>query len=156
MAARGSPLSPTQARLIARALRAIEAAWRGADTAQIHSPGLSADLFRLRMSALPHEELHACWLDAAHRLLAVETLFRGTLTETAVYPREVVKSALRHNAAAAIIAHNHPSGLAVPSATDIDLTLSLRTALELVGVRLLDHIIIAGDKSMSFAEKGLL
>jgi len=105
---------------------------------------------------LEREEFHACWLDAQNRLLAIEMLFIGTIHQTSVYPREVVKSALRHNAAAVIVAHNHPSGVAEPSAADLTLTKALRDALALVDVKLLDHIIVAGAHTMSFAEKGLL
>jgi len=95
-------------------------------------------------------------LDAQHRVIAFEELFRGTLTQTSVYPREVVKSALKHNAAAVIFAHNHPSGAAEPSHSDELLTRSLKTALALVDIQTLDHFIIAGSKVISFAERGLL
>jgi DNA repair protein RadC len=89
-------------------------------------------------------------------VLAVEELFRGTLTQTSVYPREVVKSALRHNCAAVIFAHNHPSGVAEPSHADELLTRSLKAALALVDVQVLDHFIVAGARTLSFAERGLL
>jgi DNA repair protein RadC len=96
------------------------------------------------------------WLDSQHRALAVEDLFRGTLAQTSVYPREVVKKALQRNAAAAIFAHNHPSGVAEPSRADELLTQSLKQALSLVDVRVLDHFIIAGSATISFSERGLL
>jgi len=90
------------------------------------------------------------------RVIAVEELFRGTLTQTSVYPREVVKAALRHNAAATIFAHNHPSGVAEPSHADEILTRSLKSALAMVDIQVLDHFIVAGASAMSFAERGLL
>ena len=95
-------------------------------------------------------------LDAQHRVIAIEELFRGTLTQTSVYPREVVKAALRANAAAVIFAHKHPSGVAEPSHADEILTRSLKSALALVDVQVLDHFIVAGTRVMSFAERGLL
>lgn len=96
------------------------------------------------------------FLDAQNRLLAADELFRGTLTQTSVYPREVVKRALALNAAAAIFAHNHPSGVAEPSRSDELLTGSLKQALALVDIRVLDHLIVAGSAMTSFAERGLL
>jgi DNA repair protein RadC len=95
-------------------------------------------------------------LDAQHRVLSVDELFRGTLTQTSVYPREVVKVALRANAAAVIFAHNHPSGVAQPSQADELLTRTLKDALALVDVKVLDHFIVAGTSILSFAERGLL
>jgi DNA repair protein RadC len=96
------------------------------------------------------------YLDAQNRLLREEELFRGTLTQTSVHPREVVKQALRFNAAAVILAHNHPSGVAEPSRADELLTRALREALALVDVRVHDHLIVAGPATVSFAERGLL
>jgi len=96
------------------------------------------------------------YLDAQNRLLTAEELFRGTLTQTSVYPREVVKHALKHNAAALILAHNHPSGVAEPSRADELLTASLKQSLALVDVRVLDHLIVAGNATVSFAERGLV
>jgi DNA repair protein RadC len=121
------------------------------------SPAAVRDWLRLKLGSLPHEAFGCLWLDARNRLIAYEELFRGTLTQTSVYPREVVKRALAHNAAAVILAHNHPSGLAEPSAADELLTRSLRDALALVDVRLLDHFIVVGTGApLSFAERGLL
>jgi DNA repair protein RadC len=121
------------------------------------SPGAVRDWLRLRLAALPHETFWALWLDAQNRLLAAEELFRGSLTQTSVYPREVVKRALACNAAAVILAHNHPSGVAEPSHADEALTRALREALALVDVRLLDHFVVAGAAApLSFAERGLL
>ena len=95
-------------------------------------------------------------VDAQHRVLSDAELFRGTLTQTSVYPREVVKAALAANAAAVIFAHNHPSGVAQPSQADELLTRQLKDALALVEVRVLDHFIVAGNQTLSFAERGLL
>jgi len=111
------------------------------------------DLLKLKLAGLPHEVFVCLQLDAQHRVIAIEELFRGTLTQTSVYPREVVKAALRANAAAVIFAHNHPSGVAEPSHA---LTRSLKSALALVDVQVLDHFIVAGTRVMSFAERGLL
>jgi DNA repair protein RadC len=119
------------------------------------SPQAVRDWLRLRIGHLPHEVFHALWLDAQNQLIAAEELFRGTLTATSVYPREVVKRALAHNAAAVILAHNHPSGHAQPSQADIELTRSLKQALALVDVRLLDHFIVtAAGTPCSLAEHG--
>jgi len=103
-----------------------------------------------------HEIFAVLFLDAQHRLIACDEMFRGTLTQTAVYPREVVKQALRHNCAAVILAHNHPSGVAEPSRADEALTRALQSALALVDVRVLDHIVVGAASSTSFAERGLL
>ena len=121
------------------------------------SPGAVRDYLRLHLACLPHEVFFALWLDAQNRLIAAEELFRGTLTQTSVYPREVVKRALGHNAAAVVLAHNHPSGLSEPSRADELLTRELKQALALVDVRVLDHFIVAGQSTpLSFAERGLL
>jgi DNA repair protein RadC len=121
------------------------------------SPAAVRDWLRLKLGGLPHEVFGALWLDAQNRLIAWDELSRGTLTQTSVYPREVVKQALARNAAAVILAHNHPSGLAEPSAADELLTRSLKEALALVDVRVLDHFIVAAHtQSLSFAERGLL
>src|SRR3954468_19336391 len=120
------------------------------------SPGAVRDLLRLKLSGLPHEVFVCIQLDAQHRVIRVDELFRGTLTQTSVYPREVVKASLRANAAAVIFAHNHPSGVAQPSQADELLTRNLREALSLVEVKVLDHFIVAGNQALSFAERGLL
>ncbi|MCL2829207.1 MAG: DNA repair protein RadC [Betaproteobacteria bacterium] len=123
----------------------------------LNSPQTVRDYLRLSMAALPHEVFTALWLDARNRLIASDELFRGTLTQTSVYPREVVKRALAHNAAAVVLAHNHPSGASDPSPSDMSLTRELKKALALVEVRLLDHFVIAGNRPpFSFAERGLL
>lgn len=121
------------------------------------SPQAVRDWLRLRLANLPHEVFLALWLDAGNRLIGAEELFRGTLTQTSVYPREVVKRALDHNAAAVILAHNHPSGRAEPSGADVALTAALKQALALVDVRLLDHFVVAtGMAPLSLAETGRL
>lgn len=122
----------------------------------LSSPQQLRDFLALRLAGLTHEVFMAIYLDAQHRLVADEVLFTGTLAQTSVYPREVVKAALRHNAAAVILAHNHPSGLAEPSRADELLTARLKAALEMIDVRVLDHFIIAGHTSLSFAERGLI
>ena len=115
------------------------------------------DYLRLHLAGLLHEVFFALWLDSQHRLLVAEELFRGTLASTSVYPREVVKRALAHNAAAVVFAHNHPSGVAEPSSADETLTRSLKQSLALVDVRVLDHFVVAGQATpLSFAERGML
>jgi DNA repair protein RadC len=121
------------------------------------SPGQVRDWLRLKLATRQSEVFMALWLDAQNRLLKAEELFTGTLTQTSVYPREVVKSALSHNAAAVILAHNHPSGIAEPSRSDELLTKALKDALAMIDVRVLDHFIVAGNTPpLSFAERGLL
>jgi DNA repair protein RadC len=121
------------------------------------SPTAVRDWLRLKLGALHHEVFGALWLDAQNRLIHYDELFRGTLTQTSVYPREVVIRALFHSAAAVILAHNHPSGVAEPSRADEALTASLKQALNLVDVKVLDHFIVAGNAPpLSFAERGLL
>ena len=122
----------------------------------LSSPLAVRDYLRLHFAGREYESFVALWLDAQNRLIAAEELFRGTLTQTSVYPREVVKAALRHNAGAVILAHNHPSGMAEPSRADELLTTNLKQALALVDVRVLDHFIVAGAATISFAERGLL
>jgi len=111
---------------------------------------------QLKLAALPYEVFAVLFLDSQHRLLAMEEMFRGTLTQTSVYPREVVRSALERNAGAVILAHNHPSGVAEPSRADEFLTQSLRAALSLVDVKVLDHLVVGRGAVVSFAERGLL
>ena len=122
----------------------------------LNSPAAVRDYLRLTLAALEHEVFVVVLLDAQNRVSACEELFRGTLTQTSVYPREVVKCALRHNAAGVIFAHNHPSGANEPSHADQVLTQSLKQALALVDIKVLDHFIIAGSAALSFAERGLL
>lgn len=128
----------------------------GLKRASLNSPSMVRDYLKLTLTSKEHEVFVCVFIDAQNRVIAVEELFRGTLTQTSVYPREVVKAALQHNCAAVILAHNHPSGLAEPSHADQCLTTSLKQALAVVDVKVLDHFIIAGDSALSFAEKGLL
>ena len=114
------------------------------------------DWLTLHCAEIEHEVFLLLHLDARNRLIDAEEIFRGTLMHTSVYPREVVKSALAHNAAAVMLAHNHPSGGTEPSAADRQLTTQLTSALSLMDVRIVDHFIVAGDSIFSFAEKGLL
>ena len=136
------------------ARRALAETLRAQDA--LSSPGAVRDYLRLALAAREHEVFLLVLLDAQNRVLACEEVFRGTLTQTSVYPREVVKCALKHNAAAVIFAHNHPSGVAEPSHADQVLTQSLKQALGLVDIKVLDHFIVAGSAALSFAESGLL
>lgn len=145
----------TRRRAVRRALKILEEELRR-DGQALSSPGAVRDYLRLKLAQREHEVFLAIWLDAQHRVIEFEELFRGTLTQTSVYPREVVKGALRYNAAAVIFAHNHPSGVAEPSHADEILTRSLKTALGLVDVHVLDHFVVAGSGVTSFAERGLL
>ena len=122
----------------------------------LSSPEAVRDYLRLSLAPLQHEAFMGLFLDSQHRLLAAEELFRGTLAQTSVYPREVLKAALGHNAAAMIFAHNHPSGVAEPSRADEALTQTLKHTLGLVDVKVLDHFVVGADSAMSFAERGLL
>jgi DNA repair protein RadC len=122
----------------------------------LNSPAAVRDYLRLALSGKAHEVFCAVFLDSQNRVLAVEELFQGTLNQASVYPREVVKRALAHNAAALILAHNHPSGIAEPSHADENLTQALKNALALVDVRVLDHFVIGDGCAISFAERGLL
>ncbi len=125
-------------------------------TDSLNSPQSVRDYLKLTLARLPHEVFVAVFLTAQNRVIEVEELFRGSLTQTSVYPREIVKRALAHNAASVILAHNHPSGEATPSAADRSLTKALAEALALVDVRVLDHFIVAPGASLSFAEQGIL
>ncbi|KRA06722.1 DNA repair protein RadC [Acidovorax sp. Root568] len=120
------------------------------------SPDTVKHYLQLHLAAKGHEVFAVLFLDAQNRLLALEELFRGTLTQTSVYPREVVLRALHHQAAAVVLAHNHPSGSVQPSRADEALTQTLKTTLALVDVRVLDHVIVAPGQALSMAEKGLV
>ena len=122
----------------------------------LNSPRAVRDYLRLLLGGRQQEVFMVLFLDTQHRVIASEELFHGTLGQTSVYPREVVKRALVHNAAAVIFAHNHPSGVTEPSQADQLLTTALKQALELVDVRVLDHFVVAGGQTLSFAEKGLV
>ena len=120
------------------------------------SPAAVRDYLRLFLAGQEYESFLALWLDSQNQLIAGMELFRGTTTQTAVYPREVVRAGLKLNASAVILAHNHPSGVAVPSRADELLTSELKQALALVDIRVLDHFIVADTSVMSFAERGLM
>jgi DNA repair protein RadC len=120
------------------------------------SPRAVREYLQLQLGARQHEVFAVMFLDSQNRLLALEELFRGTLTQTSVYPREVVLRALHHHAAALVLAHNHPSGNAQPSRADEALTQSLKAALALVDVRVLDHFIVTRDRATSMAELGMV
>ncbi|MGJ7557165.1 RadC family protein [Variovorax sp. RB3P1] len=120
------------------------------------SPDTVKQYLQLHIGSRPHEVFAVVFLDVQHRLIALEELFRGTLTQTSVYPREVVTRAIHHQAAAVVLSHNHPSGSIEPSRADESLTQTLRAALALVDVRVLDHVIVSPGQSFSMAEKGLL
>ncbi|MEQ1673663.1 MAG: DNA repair protein RadC [Candidatus Nitrotoga sp.] len=122
----------------------------------LNSPQAVRKYLLLQLQSRQQEVFMVIFLDAQHRVLAAEEMFHGTLTQASVYPREVVKRALFHNAAAVIFAHNHPSGVAEPSQSDRMLTDALKQALALVDVRTLDHFIVAGSQCLSFAERGML
>ena len=122
----------------------------------LSSPQHVRDYLCLKLGHLSREVFMVLFLDAQNRIVTTEEMFSGTLTQTSVYPREVVKRALQHNAASVIFAHNHPSGIAQQSQADELLTQQLKQALALVDVRVLDHFIVAGNSSLSFAERGLL
>ena len=136
------------------AKRALAEQMKTADA--LSSPQAVRDYLKLTLARLPHEVFVAVFLTAQNRVIAVEELFRGTLTQTSVYPREIVKRSLAHNAASVIFAHNHPSGEAAPSQADRALTSALADALALVDIRVLDHFIVAPGASLSFAEQGIL
>jgi DNA repair protein RadC len=123
---------------------------------ELNSSSAARDYLRLRLAALPYESFTVLFLDVRHCLIAHEEMFRGTLTHTSVHPREIVRMALRHNAAAVILAHNHPSGSPQPSKHDHALTRMLRDVLHLMDVTVLDHFIIAGRHVYSFADHGEL
>ena len=120
------------------------------------SPGAVKEYLQMHIGSRPYEVFAVLFLDAQHRLIVLEELFRGTLTQTSVYPREVVTRALHHQAAAVVLSHNHPSGSIEPSRADESLTQTLRAALSLIDVRVLDHVIVSAGQSYSMAEKGLL
>ena len=126
------------------------------ERAALTAPGALKDYLQLHLAQRPHEVFAVLFLDSQQRLIALEELFRGTLTQTSVYPREVALRALRHHAAAVVLAHNHPAGDMRPSGADEALTQTLKAALALIDVRVLDHIIIAPGQTLSMAEQGLL
>jgi len=140
--------------VITAALRIL--ARRVANTSLLTNPRSTRDYLAMRFAGLEHEVFACLYLNNRNRLIACEELFRGTIDGASVHPREVVKRALAHNAAAVIFAHNHPSGVAEPSRADELITHRLKEALALIEVRVLDHLVVGGEAVESFAERGLL
>jgi DNA repair protein RadC len=134
--------------------RALSEEMRGGDI--LNAPQKVRDYLTLALSHLRIEVFMVLFVDTQNRIVAHEILFEGTLTQTSVYPREIVRRALHHNAAAVILAHNHPSGVTAPSAADNSITQTLKQSLDLIDVRVLDHFIVAGNQMASFVELGLL
>ncbi len=141
--------------LIDEAIRILESRLKVA-TISMSSPNAVKDYLRLNLAMLEHEVFGVLWLDSQNRLIEYQELFRGTVNQTSVYPREVVKSALARNASACILTHNHPSGFAEPSRADELLTANLKTALAMIDCKVFDHMIVGGMSVMSFAERGMI
>lgn len=148
-------LAPTDQQTIRTALTLLECQLREPGAAFTSSSSVR-DWLRLQLATLDREAFTVLWLDNQHRLISHDTLFLGTINSITVHPREVVKSGLKNNAAAAVLAHNHPSGEAEPSQADRLMTECLKQALELVDIRLLDHLVVGGMNIVSFAERGWL
>lgn len=148
-------LSGSERKVIKEALAILERNMRKHGVA-LTSPTAVRDFLRLRLAGKKQEIFVCIFVDSQHRVIAAEDMFHGTLTQTSVYPREVLRQALEHNAAAVILAHNHPSGYAKPSQADQFLTQNLRVALTLIDVDVLDHFIVTDEAITSFAELGLL
>lgn len=142
--------------VIAAARSILRARLKCGEGTALTCPAATRDLARLHLGGHGHEVFAVIFLDAQNRFIALEEMFRGTLTQTAVYPREVARAALRHNAASVILAHNHPSGCTEPSRADGFLTETLKSTLAMIDVRVLDHLVVGGDRVASFAELGLM
>ena len=147
--------TPRERAILRRAVRILEVKVR-AEAVALSSPSAVRDWLALQFSGLDREVFGVLFLDAQNRLIDFEAMFTGTLTQTSVFPREVVKAALARNAAGVMFVHNHPSGCAEPSHSDETLTQALKQALALVDVRVLDHFVVGGSAVLSFAERGLL
>jgi DNA repair protein RadC len=141
--------------ILSKAARILEAKVR-AEVVALNSPSLVREWLALQFSGLEREMFGVIFLDIQNRLIDFEVLFAGTLTQTSVFPREVVKAVLARNAAAVLLVHNHPSGCAEPSHADEVLTQALKQALAMVDTKVLDHFIVAGSAVLSFTERGLL
>lgn len=150
-----SELSASAQRTIQEALALLERQLREPGAAFTSSNAVR-DLLRLQLIPMDREVFTVLWLDNQHRLIADDMLFLGTINSISVHPREVVKAGLKHNAAAAVLAHNHPSGHSEPSDADRRITERLKQALDLVDIRLLDHLVVGGMDIVSFAEQGWL
>lgn len=140
--------------IVTQALELLACEIRAVDI--LASPDAVKDYLRLKLATKPHEVFAVLFRDCQHRVIEFSEMFRGTLTQTSVYPREVVKEALHHNAAAVILAHNHPSGSATPSRADEALTQTLKAALALVDVRVLDHFVVTTSEPLSMAQLGMV
>ena len=125
-------------------------------TDSVSTPEIAKEIACHRLGTLEHEVFAVFWLDVQNRVIEFEQIFRGTLSQTSVYPREIAKSALRHNAAGAILAHNHPSGTLEPSSADQTITRVIKETLALLDVRVLDHLIVSGNRTRSMAELGFV
>lgn len=145
----------TDAELVEFTLARISPATIYAEQAMT-SPSYAIDYLRVRLGPQPQERFTVLFLDTRHRVIAIEELFRGTIDGTAVYPREVARACLAHNAAAVILSHNHPSGVAEPSDADQQITRRIKAALALLDIRVLDHLVITTTDTVSLAERGLL
>ena len=146
--------SHDEAAIIVHALAIIDKHWQAGEA--LTSPRDSAAFLKLKLGGYAWEVFGVLFLDNRHRVLAFEEMFRGTLDGASVHPREVVRAALQHNAAAVIFAHNHPSGVAEPSAADRNITRQLRDALSLIDCRVLDHLVIGAGEPTSMAARGLI
>ena len=146
------PAEPEE--VLQAALRVLAGRLRGSEV--LSSPPVVRDFLRIKLGALEHEVFAVIHLDSQHRVIEYVEMFRGTVSQTSVYPREVVKDALSRNSSALLLVHNHPSGSAEPSRADEHLTQTLKSAAALVDVRVLDHLIVAGDSVLSMAERGLM
>lgn len=155
----GRPANPeltADADIIGRALNILESKFSTPGREVMGSPELVKAYLRLRLGHKPYEVFSIMFLDVQNRVIVYEEMFRGTISQTSVYPREVVTAALKHGAASVILAHNHPSGSVEPSRADEALTQTLKSALALIDCRVLDHVIVAADNSLSMAERGLI
>ncbi|EMH6513547.1 DNA repair protein RadC [Raoultella ornithinolytica] len=148
-------LAPSDQQTVREALTLLDRQLREPGAAFTSSHAVR-DWLRLQLATLEHEAFSVLWLDNQHRLIVHDTLFRGTINTITVHPREIIKAGLKNNAAAAVLAHNHPSGEAEPSKADRHITERLKQALELVDIRLLDHLVVGGMDIISFAERGWL
>lgn len=149
------PLTVREERAIARVSSLIERRAR-LERQNFSSPSVASEFFKLRLAALEYEVFEVAFLDQRNSLLACETMFRGTVHQATVHIREVMRRALILNAAAIVVAHNHPSGNPEPSKADITLTSSLQQAALLLEIRLIDHIVVGGKKTVSFAQKSFI
>jgi len=145
--------SPEESEILGRAMSLLTRRLRGP---VLSSPDVFKQYLRLRLGGLGYEVFGMVFLDAQHAVIAIEEMFRGTLTQTTVHPREVVMRALHHNCAACVAFHNHPSGRCDPSSADERMTEALKRALDLVGVELLDHFVVCAESAASFAQLGLI